>query len=196
MSSVKIAIVYHSRYGHTKVQAEAVREGVESISGVQVMFMTTEEAIADIDSLDSCDGMIFGSPTYMGNMSADMKKFIEASVSKWGKQVWRNKIAGGFSNSSNFYGDKANTIIGLMTFAMQQGMIWVGVGDLVAANDHASMKKIDGPGANAINRVSASIGPMAASFEIAAPDAPGAGDLATARNYGKRIAEVTKRFNK
>lgn len=196
MSSVKIAIVYHSRYGHTKVQAEAVKEGVESVQGVQVMFMTAEEAIADIDSLDSCDGMIFGSPTYMGSMSADMKKFIEVSVSKWGKQVWQNKIAGGFSNSSNLFGDKSNTMIGLATFAMQQGMIWVGLGDLVASNDHASMKKVDGPNSNAINRVSASFGPMAASFEVAAPDAPGHGDLATARNYGKRIAEITKRFNK
>ncbi len=196
MSNIKIAVVYYSKYGHTKVQAEAVRDGVASAEGVEVLFLTTEEAMANIDSLDSCHAMIFGTPTYMGNMSAEMKKFIEASVVKWGKQVWQNKIAGGFTNSSNFFGDKFNALMGLMTFAMQQGMIWVGVGDLCASNDHASMKSNEGPGANAINRVSASIGPIACSFEVKAPEAPGAGDLETARNYGRRVAEVAKRFNK
>jgi len=196
MSNVKIAVIYHSKYGHTKAQAEAVYAGVAAVEGVEARLLTTEEAIAAIDSLDSCQAMIFGSPTYMGNMSADMKKFIEASVTKWGKRTWQDKIAGGFTNSANFFGDKFNALVGLMTFAMQQGMIWVGVNDLAGSNERDALKTAQGPGPEALNRVSASIGPIACSFEVKAPDTPPKGDIETARNYGRRIAEITKRFNR
>ncbi|MEW8431430.1 MAG: NADPH-dependent FMN reductase, partial [gamma proteobacterium symbiont of Ctena orbiculata] len=60
----KVAIVYHSGFGHTKLQAEAVHRGAASVAGVEARLLTTEEAGADLDGLDDADGIIFGTPTY------------------------------------------------------------------------------------------------------------------------------------
>ncbi len=196
MPDILIAVVYHSKYGHTKLQAEAVRDGVLEVPNTQVLLLDVTEAQARLDELDRCHGIILGAPTYMGNMSSGMKGFLEAAVGKWFKQVWQDKIAGGFTNSSNFSGDKQNTLTGLFTFAMQMGMIWVGVGELVASNEPGAEDTLTGPSAAAVNRNSASVGPMACSFQVKAPDAPGAGDLLTARNYGRRVAEKTWEFTR
>lgn len=193
MSNIKIAIVYYSKYGHTKLQAEAVAKGAKD-SGAEVLLMTAEEAIPGINNLDDCDAIVFGSATYMGNMAAKMKEFLEATVVKWGNSSWKDKIAGGFTNSSNFSGDKSMTLMSIMTSAMQLGMIWVGVGDLVASNVPDAEKTINGPGPETLNRNSASIGPMASSFAVRTPEAPGSGDIQTAINYGARIASITKKI--
>ena len=195
MSNIKIAIVYFSKYGHTRLQAEAVRDGAASFKGSDVLLLDAAEAVRRIDELDAYDAIVFGSATYMGNMAAGMKSFLEATVTKWGSGTGKNKIAGGFTNSSNFSGDKLNTLQGMMIAAMQLGMIWVGVGDIVGSNEPGAESTVDGPGPDSLNRNSASIGPMASSFGVRTPDAPPAGDLKTAWNYGCRIAEITARFN-
>jgi len=189
-----VAIVYHSGFGHTKLQAEAVERGATSVEGVQTLLLTAEEASADIDRLDSADAIIFGSPTYMGSMSAEMKKFLEAGAAKWFTQAWKDKVAGAFTNSSSFSGDKLNTLVGLMINAMQQGMIFVGLGMLPAASDPDSMNSIQGPGPEVTNRLGSFIGPMAASFQVNSGDAPGAGDLVTAEIYGVRVATITQQL--
>ncbi|WP_395088264.1 hypothetical protein [Armatimonas sp.] len=56
------------------------------------------------------------------------------------------------------------------------------------------MNQIAGPGPDAHNRVGSYIGPMAASFQIAASGAPSQGDLETAEFYGQRVAEITLQF--
>lgn len=191
----KVAIVYHSESGHTKLQAEAVAKGAASVSGLTVELLTASEAITKIDSLDNADAIVFGSPTYMGNMASGMKKFLEVAAGKWFVQAWKDKIAGAFTNSSSYSGDKLNTLMGLMVNAMQHGMIFVGLGLFPSANDSSAMQSIEGPGPNAHNRVGSFIGPMATSFQVPAGDAPSSGDIETAELYGKRIAEMTLRFN-
>ena len=191
----KLIVVYHSTYGHTKLQAEAVQKGAATVDGMEVDMMTAEEAIERIDELDKADAIIFGTATYMGNISADLKKFMEASVKKWFGAAWKDKIAGGFTNSSSFSGDKLNTLQGLVVFAMQHGMIWVGTGMFPSANDMEAMNSIEGPGPETHNRVGSFIGPMAASFQVNPPDAPSKGDIETAEAYGKRVAEITMRFS-
>lgn len=97
MSNIKIAIVYFSKYGHTRLQAEAVRDGAASFKGSDVLLLDAAEAVRRIDELDAYDAIVFGSATYMGNMAAGMKSFLEATVTKWGSGKWKNKIAGGFT---------------------------------------------------------------------------------------------------
>jgi NAD(P)H dehydrogenase (quinone) len=191
-----IIVVYHSTYGHTKLQAEAVHRGVSGVEGVQAEIMTAAEATERLNDLDGADGIIFGTATYMGNISAGMKKFMEASVKKWFAAAWRDKVAGAFTNSSNFSGDKLNTLQGLFVFAMQHGMIWVGTGMFPSANMPDAMNSVDGPGPDAHNRAGSFIGPMAASFQVDPPAAPPKGDLETAEQYGRRVALATVRWIK
>ena len=187
----KIAIIYHSTYGHTKLQAEAVFRGAQSVPSITAQIYTAEEATARLDELDDADGIIFGCPTYMGSMSAGMKVFIEAAAKKWFTLAWKDKVAGAFTNSSSFSGDKLNTLLGLVINAMQHGMIFVSLGMMASSNKPEAMNHITGPGPDAHNRVGSFIGPMAASFQVNPPGAPGKGDLETAEIYGRRVAEIT-----
>ncbi|MCG8489927.1 MAG: flavodoxin family protein [Chromatiales bacterium] len=191
-----VAVIYHSGFGHTKLQAEAVERGAAAVDGVEALLLTAEEAGADLDRLDDADAIIFGSPTYMGSMSAEMKKFLETAAAKWFTQAWKDKVAGAFTNSSSFSGDKVNTLVGLMINAMQQGMIFVSLGMHPAASDPESMNHIQGPGPEVVNRLGSYIGPMAASFQVNPGDAPSTGDLATAEAYGTRVATITQQLNR
>jgi len=192
----KVIVVYHSTYGHTKLQAEAVHRGASGVKGIEAEIMTASEATERLDELDTADAIIFGTATYMGNISSGMKQFMEASVKKWFAAAWKDKIAGAFSNSSSFSGDKLNTLQGLFVFAMQHGMVWVGTGMFPSANAPDAMKRVEGPGPEVHNRVGSFIGPMAASFQVDPPGAPPKGDIETAELYGKRVAEATLRWIK
>ena len=192
----KVAIVYHTTYGHTKLQAEAVLRGAKSVPNVSAQLYTTEEATARLDELDAADAIIFGCPTYMGNISAGMKSFLEVAVKKWFTLAWKNKVAGAFTNSSSFAGDKLNTLVGLVINAMQHGMIFVGLGMMPSANRPEDMNSVAGPGPEAHNRAGSFIGPTAASFQVKPPGAPPKGDIETAEAYGRRIAETTLQFVK
>ena len=183
MERIEIAIVYCSRYGHTRAVAEAVGRGAGKLADVKLY-----------TTVDAADAIVLGSPTYMGNMASEMKVFLEATVGRWVSRAWSDKIAGGFTNSSNFSGDKLNTLQGMMITCMQLGMIWVGLNTLPGENDPDAEKTVDGPSSACLNRNSASLGPMASSFNVHVPDAPPAGDIATAERYGERIATVTARF--
>lgn len=193
---ITVAIIYHSSFGHTERQARAVADGAADVDGVTVRLMTAAEAIEKLDELDNADAIVFGSPTYMGNISAEMKRFIEAAAKKWFVQAWKDKIAGAFTNSSNFSGDKLNTLMGLVINVMQHGMIFVGLDMLPAVNQPDSLKTLEGPGPDAHNRVGCSIGPMAVSFQVKSDRAPSRGDIETAFAYGKRIAQITMQFQK
>ncbi len=192
----RIAVVYASRYGHTKLLAEHVASGASAVADTMVELYTAGEAEKALEKLDAADAIIFGSATYMGSAASEMKHFMEAAAGRWFNRTWCDKIAGGFTNSSNFSGDKLMTMQELVVFAMQMGMIWCGVTDLAGANEPNSPGSVEGPSSRALNRNSASLGVMASSFQVKVPDAPPAGDLETASRYGRRIAEITRRFAK
>jgi len=187
----KIAVIYHTTYGHTKAQAEAVHRGAQSVSSASTELYTVEEATVRLDELDAADAIIFGCPTYMGSMSAGMKAFLETAAKKWFTLAWKDKVAGAFTNSSSFSGDKLNTLLGLVINAMQHGMIFVGLGMMPCANRPEEMSTVSGPGPEAHNRVGSFVGPMAASFQVNPPGAPPKGDIETAEAYGRRVAEIT-----
>lgn len=76
---VCVAIVYHTGYGHTGRQAEAVRQGVEEVNGVTPLLMSVEDAEKRWEELSAAQAIIFGTPTYMGGPSARFKAFQDAT---------------------------------------------------------------------------------------------------------------------
>lgn len=176
----EIAIVYHSGYGHTKRVAEAVAAG----SGGQLLVIDAEGNLPDAgwDSLLRARAIVFGSPTYMGSVSWQFKKFADASSKVWFQQQWKDKLAAGFTNSATMNGDKFSTLHYLMTLAMQQSMIWVGTG-MMPSNMKSSTR-------NDLNYVGSFGGLMTTSPADASPDEMAAGDLETARRFGQRVREA------
>jgi NAD(P)H dehydrogenase (quinone) len=185
-----VSIVYHSGYGHTKRMAESVQAGAASVAGVEAKLVAVDaegNVAADAwDVLAASDGIIFGSPTYMGTVSWQFKKFLDASSKPWYGQVWKNKIAAAFTNSASMNGDKLSTLHYLFTLAMQHSMIWVGTG-LMPANSKAAQR-------NDINYVASSAGAMAQTPSDAGVDEMLPGDLETAKLFGQRVAETAKRW--
>ena len=99
-----VAIVYHSGYGHTQALAEAVAKGAEGVAGTKVSLIPVAEAEAREAELDAADAIIFGSPTYMGGVSADFAKFKDWTAKRWMEGQWRNKLAAGFTASASWNG--------------------------------------------------------------------------------------------
>lgn len=188
----KVVVVYHSGYGHTKKQAEAVYAGAASVaSSTELIAIDAEGNIGSTawDSLAQADAIVFGSPTYMGSVSWQFKKFADASSKMWFTQNWKDKIAAGFTNSASMNGDKLSTLHYMTTLAMQHGMVWVGTG-LMPANSKAAQR-------NDVNFLASSIGLMAQSPSDSSPEeGPLPGDLETAKLFGKRVAETAAKFKK
>lgn len=184
----RIAIVYHSGYGHTKVQAEAVHRGAQSVPGVEARLIAVEDHQQHWDVLDAADAIILGAPTYMAGPSAPFKAFLDATSSRWAEQHWKDKLAAGFTNSAGMNGDKLATLQQLALFAMQHGMVWIGLGLL--PGNHTSKGSPDD-----LNRLAGFLGAMAQSNADAPPElAPPASDRATAEHLGQRVAEAALRW--
>jgi len=184
----KVAVVFHSRFGHTAKQALAVYEGVASVAETEARLIVAADADKQWDFLAAADAIIFGCPTYMGSASAEFKKFMEASSKVWRDMGWRNKVAAGFTNSGSQHGDKLSTLMQLALYAMQHGMVWVGV-DLMPGNNSTQGSVSD------LNRHGAWLGAMAQSnVDQGADVQPGQADLDTARHLGKRVAEIASQF--
>ncbi len=180
----KVAVVFHSGYGHTQRMAQSVAQGAGAeLIGIDADGNLTESGW---ESLAAADAIIFGSPTYMGSVSWQFKKFADASSKPWYTQAWKDKIFGGFTNSANVNGDKHSTLHYFMTLAMQHGGIWVGTG-LNYNNTKASQR-------SDLNYLASSAGPMAQTAGDASAAEMNPGDLETARRFGARIAELASRF--
>ena len=85
---VTVAVVYHSGYGHTARQAEAVRRGVETVPGAAVLLLTSDEAQTRWDDLDKADAIVFGAPTYMGSVSGPFKTFMDSTSKVFTSGAW------------------------------------------------------------------------------------------------------------
>ncbi|PTT82508.1 NADPH-dependent FMN reductase [Pelomonas sp. HMWF004] len=180
----KIVVVYHSGYGHTKKVAEAVAES----AGAQLIGIDAEGNVGEADwaALDAADAIIFGSPTYMGSVSWQFKKFADASSKKWFTQAWKDKLAAGFTNSASMNGDKLSTLHYLFTLSQQHSMIWAGTG-MMPSNAKSATR-------NDINYVASFSGLMTATPSDASVDEMVPGDLATAKVFGERIKALAQRF--
>jgi NAD(P)H dehydrogenase (quinone) len=183
--TARISIVHHSGYGHTRKIAEAVAQG----SGGTLLAIDEHGELAPDAwaQLAAARAIVFGSPTYMGNVSWQFKKFADASSRVWAQQGWKDKIAAGFTNSASMNGDKLATLQAIFTLSQQHGMWWVGTG-MMPANTKAA-KRDD------LNYIAGFSGLMTATPSDASVDEMVPGDLATARAFGERIADVVRRTN-
>lgn len=189
MTPEVIAIPYHSGFGHSEKVAQAIAEGVIEAGYSANAFQVEQMTQSHWNMLDEAPAIIFGCPTYMGGVSAVYKTFMDATSSRWIEQRWKNKLAGGFTNSGAYSGDKLATLTHLNLFAMQHSMLWVGTGQMCPGG-----KKEPGP--EAINRLGSFLGVMTFSTSDSPEVTPPSGDLATARAYGARMAQMTNAFTR
>ena len=203
---MKILIVYHSLYGHTLQLARAVEEGVKSVSGVEAVFRRAPEfphtekeleagegyatkvwgeqkpvPVCTVEDFRQADGLLMGSPTRFGNMTAQMKALVDSLASLWLSGAMEGKPAGVFTSTASTHGGQETTCVTMMIPLIHLGMLIVGVPYSTEGMIHTEARGGTPYGASCI------AGPKG---ELA----PTAEDLAICRVQGKRVAEFAKKI--
>ncbi|WP_227430480.1 flavodoxin family protein [Psychrobacter sp. I-STPA6b] len=176
VSELKIAVIYHSNYGHTKRVAEAIAQGAKQ----QLVVVKTLD-IHDMDwaFVDSAQMLIFGSAVYMGSVTADFKAFMDETSQRWFHRQWQGKWAAGFANSGGLSGDKLSVLQQICLFAMQHGMNWAGFPTMPTGHTPTD-----------INRLSSFMGLMTQSVDGPPEQTPCVGDIETAQLFGQHLAQL------
>lgn len=142
---VKVLVLYHSMYGHVEIMAKAVADGAAKVAGVAVDIKRVPETMnaeafqaaggktdqdADIASpaeLAEYDAIIFGVPTRFGNMSGQMRTFLDQTGGLWAKGALFGKVASVFA-STGTGGGQEMTITSTWTTLAHHGMTIVPIG--------------------------------------------------------------------
>ncbi len=121
----KILVVYDSNSGNTEKMALAVAKGAENAGDITV---TVKRAVqTNSNDLLVADGIIMGSPTYFGQMSAKLKALIDDSI-KVHKNL-RGKVGGAFTSSGGIASGGETTLLSIVQAMLIHGMIVEGRAD-------------------------------------------------------------------
>lgn len=141
----KVLVLYYSMYGHIETLAQAVAEGARRVSGVEVSVKRVPETmpaeafakaggksdqpapIATPQELADYDGIIFGTPTRFGNMSGQMRTFLDQTGGLWASGALYGKVGSVFS-STGTGGGQEHTITSTWTTLAHHGFIIVPIG--------------------------------------------------------------------
>jgi NAD(P)H dehydrogenase (quinone) len=199
---VKILIVFYSMYGHCHKLAEAEAEGVREVEGVEAVLYQVPETIPDEilektgsaeakkafahipvatpETLADADGLILGTPTRYGNMTGQMRNFLDQTGSIWIKHALEGKVGSVFTSSSTQHGGQETTIISTHFTMLHHGMLIAGVP--YSEPRISTMDEISGGS------------PYGASCVAGhgLKDRPTENELAIARTQGRRVAEITR----
>jgi NAD(P)H dehydrogenase (quinone) len=196
----KVLVLYYSSYGHIETMAMAVAEGARS-TGAEVDVKRVPELvpaevakashfkldqaapIAVVDDLANYDAIIFGTPTRYGNMTAQMKNFIDQTGGLWFQNKLVGKVASVFTSSATQHGGQETTIFTFIPPILHLGMIYVGLPYSFAGQfGHEEVKGSSPYGAST----------------IAGPDGsrqPSAIELEAARYQGAHVAKIAAKLS-
>jgi NAD(P)H dehydrogenase (quinone) len=146
---MKMLIIYYSAYGHIRTMAEAAAAAALEVPGVEVVLRRVSETLSDdilgkmgaleaskaqtavpvvtIEELAEADAVLFGTPTRFGNMTAQMRQFLDSTGGLWMKGALVGKPGGVFVSSATQHGGQESTILSFHTYLMHQGMVVVGL---------------------------------------------------------------------
>ncbi len=166
-SRVKVLVTYHSLSGNTERMAEAVVDGVKSVSGTEAILKRVGKVTAE--DLFSADAVVVGSPVYWSNMSGEVKTFFDNWQFKFGvfpEFKMKNKIGAAFAVGGQVSSGKEMTMLTILAAMLGNQMIVVSGGGAFGAS---ATTEGDSPGID--NH-----------------------ELADAKELGRRVAEVAARF--
>jgi NAD(P)H dehydrogenase (quinone) len=196
----KLLVLYYSMYGHVEILAQSIAEGARSVEGVDVTLKRVPETIppdvaqrvgvkldqaapvAEPKELADYDAIIFGSPTRFGNMTAQMRNFLDQTGGLWVKGALVGKVGSVFTSSGTGGGNES-TIITFLTTLIHHGMIYVGLPYTCPELTNISEAKGGSPwGAGTLAGADGSRKPSAI-------------ELAQAKFQGNHVASIAKKLH-
>lgn len=142
---MKILVVYDSKLGSVKQMARLIARGIESIPGAEAVIRCVPDVSigvegqndgkssdsgdlqANIEDLMDIDGLVIGSPTRFGNMSASMKYFLDGTTPLWMTGELSGKPAAVFTSSSSMHGGQESTLLSMLNPLLHHGMLICGL---------------------------------------------------------------------
>ena len=198
----RILVLYYSTWGHVERMAEAEAEGARAVPGTTVDIKRVPELmpsetlaamhakvsqpapIAHPLELEHYDAILFGTPTRFGNMSAQMRNFLDQTGPLWSTGKLVGKIASVFVSTGTQHGGHETTIAAFHTTLLHHGMIIVGV-------------PYTCPGLTKMDEITG--GSPYGAGTLAGGDGsrtPSANELAIARFQGEHVAQLAARLSK
>jgi NAD(P)H dehydrogenase (quinone) len=139
-----ILVVYYSRHGGVARMAEQIGLGVDANEDCESVLRclppvsaSTEKSEASIpeqgvpyarvSDLESCNGLIVGSPGYFGNMAAPLKYFFDQTSRLWLSGAMIGKPAAVFTATSSLHGGQETVLTSMMLPLLHHGMLVAGI---------------------------------------------------------------------
>lgn len=143
-SHCRILIVFDSNGGNTYRMAQLIGRGVDAVNGCQAVLRAVPKAgerhaerlpeIPDtgapyvkVSDLHDCHGLIMGSPTHFGNMSASLKLFIDQTTREWFAGALAGKPGAVFTSTGSMHGGQESTLLSMMLPLLHHGMLICGL---------------------------------------------------------------------
>ena len=141
----KVLVLYYSMYGHIETMAQAIAEGAKGVDGAEVTIKRVPETMSDQaflgaggkadqeapvatpQELPEYDAIIFGTPTRFGNMSGQMRTFLDQTGGLWAGGKLHGKLGSVFT-STGTGGGQEHTISSFWTTLAHHGMVLVPLG--------------------------------------------------------------------
>lgn len=170
--ATKVAVIYYSQTGTIHQLAQEYAAGAEK-AGAEVRLRTVQELApqAAIDSNEKwkahreetadvpeataddilwADAVIFGTPTRYGNVSAQLKQFIDTLGPQWAQGLLADKVYSGFTSSATLHGGQESTLLALYNTIHHFGGIIVSPGYtnaiMFATGNPYGVSHVDGQG--------------------------------------------------
>jgi len=192
-----ILVLFDSGYGMTEALAREVCLGVDSVPGMASRLRTVPAVSSSAETraapvpesgppyvepadLDDCAGLVLGSPTHFGNMTASLKYFFDSTITQWLSGALAGKPAGVFTSTSSLHGGQETTLLTMAMPLLHHGMILVGI----PYTEKALSATTTGGTPYGASHVSWS----------REQDSLSADEKTLARALGKRVADIGKRL--
>jgi NAD(P)H dehydrogenase (quinone) len=191
----KVLVLYYSAYGHIEQMANAAAEGAKS-AGAEVDVKRVPELvpedvakqsgfkldqkapIAKVDDLPNYDAIIFGSGTRFGNVTAQMRNFMDQTGSLWMKGSLVGKVGSIITSSATQHGGQESTILTFIPTLLHQGMVVVGLP--YAFQGQMGLDEIKGGSPYGASTITGADGSRQ----------PSAVELEAARYQGRHVAQI------
>jgi len=195
----KVLVLYYSSYGHIETMAYAVAEGAKS-TGAEVVVKRVPELVpeevakksgfkldqkapvATVDELADYDAIIFGSGTRFGNVTAQMRNFMDQTGGLWMKGALVGKVGSVFSSSATQHGGQESTILTFIPTLLHQGMVVVGLP--YSFQGQMGVEEVKGGSPYGASTIAGADGSRQ----------PSPVELEAARYQGRHVAEIAKKL--
>jgi NAD(P)H dehydrogenase (quinone) len=202
---MKLLVLFYSTYGHVYRMAKAIAEGAREVAGVDVVVKRVPETlppevivamgaveaqksfaevpVATVSDLAEADAVIFGTPTRFGNMTGQMRQFLDGTGGLWAQGKLVGKVGSVFTSTATQHGGQESTILSFHTTLLHHGMVVVGLP--YAFEGQTRIDELTGCSPYGASTIAGGKGERM----------PSDNELAGARYQGRHVAQIAKKLS-